>query len=299
MAARVSRTVCSVLSMQSPCEEREAGASDDPRSGLGCDLLLGCCLLWLRRERGCGRLNGRRLLCFAALLGLRWGKDGLSFGEEVELVLARDADVSGEGKARQLVIGGVVDGGEQNLFGAALVVLVVSIDLNCKVIGEGVGVKVDDGAKQDAELGGGEDVRGVLKDALEGRLPLLAQLVSELVRGFLFLLFALELLATFLGAAVFFGLMLLSALLVFGFALCGFPCGFLLGCGSHNWRGVLLLLLSLPCGCAGIMDRAVVVGANGEGGAYALAVDDDGGFRCLARCNRLGIGIVGVLDLPK
>jgi len=41
-----------------------------------------------------------------------WNEDGLGFGEEVELVLARDADVSGEGKAKrkpcQLVISCVV-----------------------------------------------------------------------------------------------------------------------------------------------------------------------------------------------
>ncbi len=47
------------------------------------------------------------------------------------------------------------------------------------------------------------------------------------------------------------------------------------------------------------MDGAVVVGANGERSSYALAVDDDGGFSCLARCYRLGVGVVGVLDFAK
>ncbi len=60
--------------------------------------------------------------------------------------------MSGEGKAkrkaRQLVVGGVVDGGKQNLFGAALFVLVG--DVLGQIVGEGVGVKVHDGPKQDA-----------------------------------------------------------------------------------------------------------------------------------------------------
>ncbi len=47
------------------------------------------------------------------------------------------------------------------------------------------------------------------------------------------------------------------------------------------------------------MDRAVVVGANGKGAAYALAINDDGGFSCLARCYWLGVGVVGVLDLAE
>ena len=142
-------------------------------------------------------------------------------------------------------------------------------------------------------MGGGEGLRGVLKDALEGRFALLAQLVSALVLGFLFLLFALELLSAF-----FFGLVLLSALLVLGLALCGFFWG-LLGWGSHDGGRVLLLLLGLPGGGARTMDRAVVVGANGEGGAYALAVDDDGGFSCLAWCYRLGVGVIGVFDFAE
>jgi len=80
---------------------------------------------------------------------LRWSEDRLGFGEEVELVLARHADVSGEGKAKrkpcQLVIGCVVDGGKQNLFGAAPFVLVG--DILGQSVGEGVGVKVDDGKR--------------------------------------------------------------------------------------------------------------------------------------------------------
>ncbi len=61
--------------------------------------------------------------------------------------------MSGEGKANgeacQLVVCGAVDGGKQYLFGAALVVLVGGV--LGQVVGEGVGVKVDDGAKHDAQ----------------------------------------------------------------------------------------------------------------------------------------------------
>jgi len=142
-----------------------------------------------------------------------------------------------------------------------------------------------------AELGGGKDFRGVLKGSLECRIPLLAKLVSPFLLGFVLLLFTLELLAAFFGSTFFFGLVLLSALLVFGFALCGFFWGFLLGGGSDDGDRVLLLLLGLTYGCAGVVYRAVIVGANGEGGSYALAVDDDGGPGSLAGCNRLSVGL--------
>ena len=79
----------------------KAGVCDNPRPGLGCDLLLGCCLVGLGRRCGPGSLDGRgllRLLGVAVLLGLGWDEDGFGFGEEVEFVLARDADVSGRGQ---------------------------------------------------------------------------------------------------------------------------------------------------------------------------------------------------------
>ena len=63
-------------------------------------------------------------------------------------------------------------------------------------------------------------------------------------------------------------------LLVLLLPLFGLFLGLLFRCGCHGGCGVC----GLPCGCAWVVDGAVVVGANGEGGAYALAVDDDGGF---------------------
>ncbi len=96
----------------------------DSRAWLGGNLLLRC-LFYL----SFGREHGDRSVSGLFRLGLlRESKDGLSFGEEVALVLARDADVPGEGetecKAGQLVIGCRLDGRKQDLFGIAPVVLV-------------------------------------------------------------------------------------------------------------------------------------------------------------------------------
>ena len=52
------------------------------------------------------------------------------------------------------------------------------------------------------------------------------------------------------------------------------------------------------CG-AWVVDWTVVVGAYGEGAAYALAVDDDGGLSRLARRYRLRVRIVVMLDLAE
>lgn len=147
----------------------------------------------------------RRLVAAAFSLPGRFSiKDGLGLREIVKLVLTRDAEVSGQSKAkrkaRQLVVVGVVECGQQNLPCAALVVVIR--DLHGEVGGEGVGVEVGDGAKNNTKLGGGEGLRRVLQDALEGLLPLLAKLIPALVFGFLLLSFALNLLTAFLGAAL-------------------------------------------------------------------------------------------------
>src|SRR5260370_28942756 len=57
---------------------------------------------------------------------------------------------------------------------------------------------------------------------------------------------------------------------------------------SFRWGGIG----GLFCGCSWIVYRAVVVRAYGEGGSYALAVDDDCG---LSRCTRRGwLGVRGL-----
>ena len=77
---------------------------------------------------------------------------GLGFGEEVELAFAWDADVSGEcqreGRSRSACRRRAVDGGEQYFLGALLVVLVVAGEVLGYVFGEGIGVKVDESAKE-------------------------------------------------------------------------------------------------------------------------------------------------------
>ena len=77
------------------------------------------------------------------------GEDSLGLGQEVELVLAGNANVTGEGRSngelRQLGIFGVVDGAKQTILSAALVVLVLTVHLGCEIVGRGVRVKVNDG----------------------------------------------------------------------------------------------------------------------------------------------------------
>ena len=64
------------------------------------------------------------------------------------------------------------------------------------------------------------------------------------------------------------------SLLVLLFPGLGLFLGFCRGCWRHDRGGVF----GGFGGGAGIVDGAIVVGANGEGGSYALAVNDDGGF---------------------
>ncbi len=204
------------------------------------------------------------------------------------------------GKAGELVVGRAVDGGQQNLFGAAVVVVGVFADFGCKVVGEGVGVEIDEGAKDGSQLSRGEDGRGLLDDALEGRLALLAEFVAlgELCLAFLF--FALLLLAAFFCPAFLLLLMSLALCLMLLAALLGLSVGFSLGRGGNNGRGVLGFLCGLTGGCAGVVDGALVVGANGEDGPYALAVDDDCGFGGFAGGYRLGVGVlVGGVDFAE
>ncbi len=47
------------------------------------------------------------------------------------------------------------------------------------------------------------------------------------------------------------------------------------------------------------MDGAVIVGADSKGGAYALAVDDDGCLGGYAGRDRLGVRVYGLLNLAE
>ena len=175
--------MCSVLSMTAPGSALlKARGPVRPPAGLGRNLLL--CYFGFLDGRGFDQRGLLLLSWRGLLLRLGWGKSGFGFGEEIELVLARDADVTGEGEAKrkgcQLLIGGGVDGGQQQFFGAALFVLVLGGDILGQIIGKGVGVEVDDGAEDNPQLSGGEAGGGCGDDALERGLPCLALLVSRL-----------------------------------------------------------------------------------------------------------------------
>ena len=65
---------------------------------------------------------------------------------------------------------------------------------------------------------------------------------------------------------------------------------------GHLWSRVR----GLCCGCSWIMYRALVVGAYGDGGAYAFSVDDDRGLGCFARKHWLRIGVFdSILNLAE
>ena len=114
----------------------------------------------------------------------------------------------------------------------------------------------------------------VLEDALEAGLPCLSHLLPAGLFGLTLLLLLLELLLALFFLALPFFLIFLSALRVLAFALCGLFLGFFFLRGRHDGGGAVRMF---GCGLW-IMHRAVEVSANGEGGADALAVDDEGGL---------------------
>ena len=117
----------------------------------------------------------------------------------------------------------------------------------------------------------GEHGGRVLEDALEAGLPCLSHFLPASLFGLT--LFLELLLALFFLAPPLF-LIFLSALRVLAFALCGLFLGFFFLRGRHDGGGAVRMF---GCGLW-IMHRAVEVSANGEGGADALAVDDEGGL---------------------
>ena len=79
----------------------------------------------------------------------------------------------------------------------------------------------------------------------------------------------------------------------------GFFLGLFRAFGWRRRRHGRSWMFGFACCRARVMDGAVVVGAHGECGPDTLAVDDDGGFGCFARRYRLGIGVVGGLNLAE
>ena len=229
----------------------------------------------------------------AVFLGSAGTKAAFGLGQGIDLALAWDRYVSGKdktkSKAGELVVCQSVNGRKQNLFCALIVVLILGGEVFGDIVGKGVGVKVDERAKKNPQLGYAEHRRGILKDAVELGI---ARLLQLFLCGRVLLptpSLSAHLPVCFLGSALLFLLVLLALLFVVAFPLLGlcFRFGFSRGC--HCWGRVG----GLCCGCAWVVYGAVVVGAYGDGGSYALAIDDDCGFR---GCTRWGWLCVRVLD---
>ena len=116
------------------------------------------------------------------------------------------------------------------------------------------------------------------------------------------LLLPLELAPPFLGLAFLLLLLLLSEPFGFLLALGGFLFGlrFFVGLvfriaywGGCNGRG---RSGSKPLRRVRVMHGAIVLGANADGGADALAVDDQGGAG--EGAGRLGVGVLGSVENP-
>jgi hypothetical protein len=169
-----------------------------------------------------------------------------------------------------------VKNGEQKIIRGSVAVLVLDGEVLRYLVNEGVRIKIDEQAKEEAELGRTEDSRGRVEDAVEFGNSDFLQLLPLGLFGFPLLLLAFE------DNPAFFGLtfpllpltLLLLAMAVFLFL------GLLL-----NGLGYSLRLLDddwacnwLGRGLGGIVDGAIVLGANAQGSADALAIHDERGY---------------------
>ena len=111
--------------------------------------------------------------CFGllALFGCGGAKASCGFGEQVDFAFGRDCNVSGENdaesKAGQLLVRRLGERRCQNLLCRPLVAPVIVGEVLGYVVGEGIRVKIDEGAEKYPQLYRGERRRRVLKDALE------------------------------------------------------------------------------------------------------------------------------------
>ena len=120
------------------------------------------------------------------------------------------------------------------------------------------------------------------------------QLLSAGAFGFMLLLFPLELLFPLFGfplPLILLSLLFVVALAYFGLFLC---LGFGGGCQRWGWIGGLFFC------CLWVVYGAIVVCAYGESGSYALAVDNDCGFRGCTRLGWFGVRVLNYrLDLAE
>src|SRR6266851_3779602 len=149
-----------------------SGAIAGPLCGLGSKflgglLLGGFGLDWrglLRGLLGCGLLR-------LSLFGLLGSEDSFGLGQMVDLVLAGNIRVSGEGETEsetgKLVVLQFVHDREQHFLSGLLAVLVVSDEMRGYIVGKVVGVDVDEGAEQHTKLRRGEGGGCAIEDAIE------------------------------------------------------------------------------------------------------------------------------------
>ena len=95
-------------------------------------------------------------------------EDSFSLGQMVDLVLAGNIRVAGEGEpeseAGELVVFQSVHDGEQHFLSGLLVVLVVSDEVRGYIVGKVVRVSVDEGADQHSKLWRGEGAGCAVED---------------------------------------------------------------------------------------------------------------------------------------
>lgn len=155
-------------------------------------------------------------------------------------------------------------------------------------------VDVDEQAQEGAKLRGGEHGRGIVEDAVERRGAGFAQLLPSLLLGLEFLLLTFVLGFAFLITTLLFGVMLRAALPIICLALFGLFLRLLLGCWLHDRGRVIGLLLGKTGGGGGVMQRAMTIGANGDGLSGMASKDDQCGFGVGAW--RLGVRVVGRIE---
>ena len=212
----------------------------------------------------------------------------------------RDTDVIGQREAQseagELIVRGAVKCGEYDFLVGLLYGLFVPGEVAGQFFKETVRINVDEQAQEGAKLRRRKHSRGLAENALKGRSTRLAQLLPSFLFGLVLLLLAFPLSFALRFKALLFGFVLLASPLELGSALFGFFFCLLLGCWLHH-RGRVLGFLSGKTGrSVWIMNRAVVVGANGDGLSSISSEGDQCGFGIWA--GRLGVRVIWDVEFP-
>jgi hypothetical protein len=98
-------------------------------------------------------------------------RSGFGLGQGIDFALAGDRYVSGKdktkSKAGDLVVCQSVNSRQQNLFCALIVIFILGGEVFGYIVGKGVGVKIDEGAKKDSQLCSREHGWSILKGPTE------------------------------------------------------------------------------------------------------------------------------------